>query len=148
VDNTWHLGSGFNNYSTIGGPQYELAIQWYMYYGNWWLNVSGTWVGYYPGTIYNGGQLSRNAQIIEYGGETDGVWYWAPMGSGDWATGTWLVYPAYQHSVYYFDTASNGQWASLTGITESPNCYSVGGPFWYDPWGIYFYFGGPGGGNC
>jgi hypothetical protein len=150
VNNTWHLGSGFSAYSTVGGAQYELPIQWWLYYGNWWLNVNGTWVGYYPGSIYRGGQLSRNATLIEFGGETVsdggyGYFYYPPMGSGNWAN-AWWQYAAYQRKIYYFDTANTSHWASLTAVTEAPACYSTYGSF-YDSysWGIYFFFGGPGG---
>jgi hypothetical protein len=149
VDNTWHFGSGFSAYSTVGGPQYELPIKWWLYYGNWWLSVNGTWVGYYPGSIYGGGQLSRSATLIEFGGETVadggyGYFYYPPMGSGNWANAL-SQHAAYQRQIYYIDTANNSQWASLNAGTEAPACYSTDGPFHNSSWGIYFYFGGPGG---
>jgi hypothetical protein len=151
VNNSWHFGSGLSPYSTVGGTQYELAIRWWLYYGNWWLSLNGTWVGYYPGSIYGGGQLSRNATIIEFGGETVadggyGYYYYPPMGSGNWATAGWQ-YAAYQRDIYYIDTINTAYWASLNAATEAPACYSTKGPF-YDgnsSWGIYFFFGGPGG---
>jgi len=151
VNNTWHLGIGLGNYSTVGGSQYEVPIQWWLYSGNWWLSVNGTWIGYYPGSIYRGGQLSRYATLIEFGGETvaDGAYgyfYYPPMGSGNWAN-SWWQYAAYQRGIYYIDPANNGQWAGLTGATEAPACYSEYGPFFdkSSSWGVYFFFGGPGG---
>ena len=44
-------------------------------------DVAGNdWVGYYPGSIYGGGQLSRYVQEIDFGGETVRSRIWPPMG--------------------------------------------------------------------
>lgn len=144
VNNNWYLGSGFKNYSTDGGAQYEFQMQWYMYAGNWWLQLGGQWVGYYPGSIYRGGQMSKNAQLIEYGGETVGSWIWPPMGSGNWASAGW-THAAYQSNIWYRDTSSNKYWASLTAKQPNPGCYSDAYVY-YNP--SSFYFGGPGGTGC
>lgn len=148
----WALGAGFTNYSTPGGPQYEFQMQWKFYQGNWWLFLqgSGTFdpVGYYPGSIFRGGQLTQFATLIEYGGETVGNTSWPPMGSGAYASAG-FQFAAYQRLIFYTDLAGNGQWGNLTPVEPSPNCYTL----LYTPsssggsWGSYFYFGGPGG-NC
>jgi len=156
VDSTWHLGGEFANYSTAGGPQYEVQIKWWLYYGNWWLNVNGTWVGYYPGSLYGGGQLSRYARLFDSGGEVDsdlgfGYFYYAPMGSGNWANAGYS-YAAYIGSIYYIDTANNIQYplpSSFYMNSEAPACFSTSGPFYnffppFPPY-VWFYFGGPGG---
>jgi hypothetical protein len=153
INNSWCLGCAFSTYSTWGGPQYDFDMKWYLYAGNWWLSLGNQWIGYYPGTIYRGGQLTRYAQGIEYGGETDAASsFWPPMGSGGWASYA-FGHAAYQRDVFYFDTASNPHWASLRPVTESPRCYSAAGPYWggssgWSGSGIYFYFGGPGGSGC
>ena len=46
------------------------------------------------------------------------------------------------------DTSANGQWDSLTPARPSPSCYSITDPAWDNNWGIYFWFGGPGGAAC
>jgi hypothetical protein len=61
-----------------------------------WLHRQGQAVGYYPGSIYRGGQLTRKARLIEYGGETVGSTVWPPMGSGHFASAGWQ-YAAYQY---------------------------------------------------
>ena len=95
--NKWILGAGFPNYSTPGGTQYGFTMLWELFQGNWWLKLNNDWVGYYPGSIYQGGQLAKNAQYFQFGGETDVpnwacYWFsfcptpvWPPMGSGAWS---------------------------------------------------------------
>ena len=83
TNNNWYLGGTFSRYSTYGGAQYDFTLKWYLYQGNWWLqlawlNQAAQWVGYYPGSIYRGGQLARNAQLIEYGGVVTAVPRLAP----------------------------------------------------------------------
>jgi len=148
INRNWHFGSGFTHYSTPGGTQWEFTAEYYLYEGNWWLALGGAWVGYYPGTLYRGGQLTRNAQVIEYGGETVGTTIWPPMGSGRRASAGWR-YAANQRDVFYIDTNSKTWWANLTPMQPSP-CYSTAGPYFLaqQGWGIYFFFGGPGGRGC
>jgi hypothetical protein len=143
------LGAGFNNYSTSGGTQWGFGLQYEYYQGNWWLFFSGTALGYYPGSIYNGGPLtSGSANVVEYGGEayTAGT-SWPQMGSGAFA-GAGFGYAAFQNTIFYL-SSSGSQWASLSPIVTNPGCYTLG----ITPassggsWGSYIYFGGPGG-NC
>jgi hypothetical protein len=149
TNSNWSLGSRFVYYSTLGGAQASVEMQWRLYAGNWWLYLQGQAVGYYPGSIYRGGQLTRNATLIEYGGETVGSTVWPPMGSGHFASAGWQ-FAAYQRNVFYLSTPSTTQWAHLTAAQPSPTCYTVAGPYWSTTsgWGIYFYFGGPGGSSC
>ncbi|MFN7992885.1 MAG: neprosin family prolyl endopeptidase [Bryobacteraceae bacterium] len=149
TNSAWHFGSGFSTYSTFGGSQYEFAAQYYLYAGNWWLALGGAWVGYYPGSVYRGGQLTRNAQLIEYGTESVGSSWYPPEGSGNWASAGW-TYAAYQRNVFYLNTSAASVWATLTKSQPSPACYSISGPYYSSSsgWGIYFYEGGPGGTGC
>ncbi|MGC2110092.1 MAG: neprosin family prolyl endopeptidase [Candidatus Korobacteraceae bacterium] len=152
IAGNWYLGGKFSNYSASNGTQYYFTMTWYLFRGNWWLalgnNTRRTWVGYYPGTIFRGGQMSQNAQTITYGGETVGTGNWGPMGSGAFAVKGYRV-AAYQRQVYYIDLNSASQWALLNAQQPSPNCYTVNGPIVGNDtiWGNYFFFGGPGGGN-
>ncbi len=156
ISNQWHLGGAFTNYSTSGGTQYYFTMTWYFYQGNWWLalgsNTSRTWVGYYPGAIFRGGQMSQMAQSIQYGGETTqyvGYNPWGPMGSGAFANQGY-GYAAYQRQVYFVNTTNAVQWANLNAQQPSPACYTLSGPFLQNnnTWGEYFFFGGPGGNGC
>ena len=143
------LGAGFSNYSTFGGAQYDFGAEYYLYEGNWWLAIQGTWIGYYPGSIYHGGQLASHATEIEYGTEGVGTTLWPAEGSGDWSS-TGFGYAAYQRNVFYLNTSAAGIWATLTPEDPSPACYSISGPYSSSSsgWTVYFYEGGPGGSGC
>ena len=158
----WTLGAALSHYSTTGGPQYVLTMQWQYYLGNWWLqfNNGSGWdpVGYYPASVYGTGPLaSGNASITEFGGEVcngpsgskctnpD----WPQMGSGAFASAGWQQ-AAFQNNLSYFDSSNVMHSSTLTPVTQSSGCYSIdftpsssGGS-----WGSYIYFGGPGGFPC
>src|SRR6185295_10591980 len=89
VDGEGWLGASFANYSTAGGSQTEFSARDYLYEGNWWLASNGTWIGYYPGSIYGTGQMSRYAQLIQFGTETTGATVWPAAGSGAFSTAGW-----------------------------------------------------------
>ena len=148
TNGNWRLGVGFANYSTVGGAQYEVALGFYLYQGNWWLAAGNDWVGYYPGSLYAGGQLSRWAQSIDFGGETVGSWHWPDMGSGQFASAGWTR-AAYQRSILYRNAANTGFNPSLTRSQNWPSCQTISTPTWGGAdWKTYFYFGGPGGFGC
>jgi hypothetical protein len=144
------LGGAWGNYSTYGGPQYGFSLQYQYFQGNWWLNVQGTWLGYYPGSVYNGGPMASSSDLTEVGGETyTGGSNWPQMGSGQWASAG-NGQAAYQNDIFYIaDQNTTAYYSSLTTDETNPNCYTIA----YTPssaggsWGTYFYFGGPGG-NC
>jgi len=144
------LGSSYQNYSTNDGTQYETFMGFQFSNGNWWLLANNEWVGYYPGSIYKGGQMAKYAELIEYGGETVGSPSYPPMGSGLFAS-AWWTHAAYQRNINYFDLSNNLFEASgLTAMETTPRYYTLSGPFHdtsvgYLSWGIYFFFGGPAG---
>ncbi|HZU02962.1 MAG TPA: neprosin family prolyl endopeptidase [Ktedonobacteraceae bacterium] len=156
INNNWTLGGPFDHYSSYGGDQYGFTLQYKYYQGNWWLFLKGSGdyeaVGYYPGSIYNNGQLASNAQEVDYGGETYTSGSDLPqMGSGNFASQGWQQ-AAFQNTIFYIPRDENGGtgvWTDLTPNQTNTNCYTIivtpsssGGD-----WGTYFYFGGPGG-NC
>jgi hypothetical protein len=147
VTNSRILGGGFNRYSTHGGAQYEITARYYLYRGNWWLAIQGTWIGYYPGAVYRGGQLTHFAQIIEFGTEGVGTTVWPAEGSGYWST-SGFDSAAYQRNLFYTNLAGNAVKDTLTGYDPSPGCYSTSGPFSSSSSGVYFFEGGPGGPGC
>ena len=55
--------------STPGGQQWELFIKYQLYQGNWWLNVSGEWIGYYPSSLFSDPGLQNQASLIDFYGE-------------------------------------------------------------------------------
>lgn len=159
TNHNWYLGGTWTRYSTTGGDQWGFELQWKLYHGNWWLFLKGAGnyeaVGYYPTSVYNGGQLSKKATSIIYGGETTRKTgnSWPQMGSGAFAATGWQ-HAAYQHTIFYTARDEDdgvGVWADLTTTVESlATCYTIS----YTPassggdWGTYFFFGGPGAATC
>ena len=150
TNHAWTLGGSLSPVSTYNGPQYELEFAWYLYHGNWWLYLRGTSaqqaIGYYPTSLFAGGQLATCALDIDYGGETVGTTSWPPMGSGHFpAEGFGKA--AFHRNIYYYPTTGGSANSSLTASQPSPACYKInvlsGGS-----WNPYFYFGGPGGSCC
>lgn len=144
------LGARFANYSTFGGSQYEMSAAYYLYKGNWYLAIDGNWVGYYPASIYNGGQMSRYAQTIMYGSESaTTTTVYPPEGSGDWSS-LGFAKAAYQRNVFYYNLSGNAIWSTLTAEQPSKSCYTTSQPLYSTSpgWGVYFYEGGPGGSGC
>ena len=149
INNSWVLGGSLSPQSTDGGTQYIIRMQWQLYKNNWWLFVQGAGsyvaVGYYPGTLFKDGQMSKNAQFVKYGGETwaDGNDKAGQMGSGQFANAGW-THAAYQRTIYYIDLSLTGQWTTLTPNQPTASCYTIdmhnnsAGS-----WATYFYFGGP-----
>jgi hypothetical protein len=151
VSNALTFGAPFaaSSYSVPDGGQYELQFYWEFYAGNWWLNYNGTWIGYYPGSVYHGGQLTKYSNLLEFGSESVGTTVWPAEGSGLWANNGW-TYAAYQRELWYIapNTTYSTYWDTLTPETPSPACYTITSPAYASNWGIYFYFGGPGGASC
>jgi hypothetical protein len=74
ISSQYYLGGAWTQYSTTGGTQWGFEMQWKLVRGNWWLFIRGPGeyeaIGYYPTSIFNNGQMARNATQITYGGET------------------------------------------------------------------------------
>ena len=148
VTNAVGLGYSLLPVSTLLGPQYAPSFRYYLWYGNWWVAYNGTWVGYYPGAKYHGGQNAYFAQSAQFGTETVGSYYWPPAGSGfpaNWGFG----WAAFQLNVYYQGLDFNTYPASLSVLGGS-SCYSIDGPYTNggNGWNTFFYDGGFGGTGC
>jgi len=142
-----YLGGGFSNYSSTGGTQWEMGIQVQFYQGNWWIFYQGIAFGYYPGSLYHGGQLTKHATNAQYGTESTGTNLWPPEGSGA-APALGFGKAAYQRDLFYINTSGAGIWESLSSWNVAP-CYALNGPAsGSGAWQVYFYDGGPGGSGC
>ena len=143
---SWPVGGALSPWSTISGPQYELDVGYYLYQGNWWLFVQGQAIGYYPGSNYRGGPLSKYATLVEYGGETAtySATSWPPMGSGNYASAGFRR-AAYQRQITYYPTTGGASDARLTVIQEAPWDYTAVLNYYNAPWKETLFFGGPGG---
>lgn len=150
VNNAWVLGGALSPQSSDGGTQYIIRMQWQLYNGNWWLFVQGSGdyiaVGYYPGSVFNRGQMSKNAQVVKYGGEvasTDSSSKTGQMGSGKFANTGWS-HAAYQRTIYYIDTGLTSHWTNLSSNQTDSSCYTIDmHNNTSGSWATYFYFGGP-----
>jgi hypothetical protein len=156
----WALGGTLPT-SVRDGIQYVLKTVWYLADGKWWLYLTRRVgdqpvedaVGYYPVSLFEGGQLASYAKYIEYGGEVAGIAAWPPMGSGTSpTTGSFsddFGRVAYQRDICYFPAGGGGaQYASPMANDTSPNCFTSIVKFTSAPWNRYMWFGGPGGTHC
>jgi hypothetical protein len=153
TNNAWTLGGAISPVSVVGGAQWEIELAAYLYNGNWWIYAGGTaaanTIGYYPGSLFGTGPMATSASAIKFGGETvTAKVSWPAMGSGGLAAAGWQQ-AAYQRDIFYFPTTGGAQWTGLTPQQPSPACYTLAlqTPV-ARPWGVYFYYGGPGGGDC
>lgn len=153
------LGSAISPVSTIGGNQYDIQLMYYRDAGgshDWWFQVEGQWVGYYPNSLFNSQGIASQSNAIDYGGEivntdTGGLHTTTQMGSGRFPSEGWQ-YAAYIRQLKYFDT--NNVLQDSTGLTKSTfDTNGVDNSNYYDlilssstdpNWLQYFYFGGPG----
>jgi hypothetical protein len=152
TNGSWTIGGALSPVSVQGGEQMEIEVAVYLFGGNWWLYMGGlapaNAIGYYPTSLYAGGQMATNATEMLFGGETvcSSV-SWPGMGSGAFAAAGWQQ-AAYQRNIFYFPTGGGSQWAALTAEQPSPACYTLTLASAAAPWGIYFFYGGPGGADC
>ncbi len=129
-------------------------MTWRLNQGNWWLQYGSTWVGYYPGYLYDQiPSLSTSANLIEFGGETVGgveenpprsrrfVPTWPQMGNGNTTLTPGLTAAARQSNIWYYNNTGGGAaYSSLVATSDTSSaCYtsSIGG--------ASVAFGGPGG---
>ncbi|MBC2932486.1 neprosin family prolyl endopeptidase [Nocardioides sp. zg-1228] len=152
TNSAWTIGGALSPVSVKGGVQMELEVTTYLFQNNWWIYLGGTApanaLGYYPTTLYAGGQLASGAQEILFGGETvTRAVSWPGMGSGEFASAGWQQ-AAYHRNIYYYPPGGGAQWTALSAQQPSPACYTLSLSAAAAPWGVYFFYGGTGGGNC
>jgi hypothetical protein len=147
---TVYPGAISNNVSTPGGAQWELFIKYQLYQGNWWLNVGGEWVGYYPASLYADPGLRNGAgRILFFGEIVDSASHTqatkTQMGTGYFAEYRW-PYAAFQRLLRY-QTDASGTMSDYDGsaiITDSNEYDAELHMHSATNWGSYFWFGGPG----
>jgi hypothetical protein len=150
------IGGARGSVSQQGGDQTEMEIAAYLTSDGWWLYIDGLTsadaLGYYPLSLFGGGKMASGADTIEFGGETVSgsppSGDWGPMGSGQFGSAGWQQ-AAYQRCIYYYGTSGDSNWATLSVVEPVSPCYTFNGGFdSTGTWGTYFFFGGPGGGDC
>lgn len=148
-------GVGFTVYSTNWGRQYGIQLRWQRddANDNWWLVYGTTWVGYYPGTLFDSAGVKNEASAVKYFGEIiddDPVDHTGTdMGSGgNPSSGTQQV--AFTRTLRTISTSNVWQAASSASEFRTDSfCYDVDLSFSAGVWRNYYYFGGEGyGTNC
>ena len=148
-------GALINGVSALGGVQDVITIKFQLWQGNWWFQVQGIWLGYYPATLFQGRAragttLGDHGSWVAFWGEVfsaldDPTKTTTDMGSGNFAEAGWK-WAAYQRNTL---VQSDRQGA----LVESNGSKSAEDSTYYDidshmnsgsAWGSYFWFGGPG----
>lgn len=144
-------GVGFTTFSTQNGPQFAIQLRWQRddANDNWWLVYGTTWVGYYPGTLFDAAGVRDQASQVQYFGEIinddpSGAHTATDMGSGGNPTrGSQQV--AYTRTMRTISTANVWQPASTAfEFRTDSDCYDVELLSSAGVFANYYYFGGEG----
>ncbi|CAI0392058.1 unnamed protein product, partial [Linum tenue] len=144
------LGMHLNMISQYNGQQFETKITVHKdpTSGNWWLQIQGEDVGYWPSALFKA--LSSTATAINWGGEItntnpDGRHTPTQMGSGHFASEGWKK-AAFVRNLGYVDESCTIRDPDhdLIPLTTRAECYSVHLGNFDQTYGAHFYYGGPG----
>uniref|UniRef100_A0A7N0V4E3 Neprosin PEP catalytic domain-containing protein n=1 Tax=Kalanchoe fedtschenkoi TaxID=63787 RepID=A0A7N0V4E3_KALFE len=118
--------------------------------GNWWLELGGEIVGYWPAQIFT--HLSRSAARVQWGGEiintrADDHHTTTQMGSGHFASERHskaaLFYNLLLNTREDSPTFQRPGYVSIAGLSNG-NCYSLLRSQYQKNFGDHFFYGGPG----
>ncbi len=146
-------GALINGSSTPGGGQVGITIKYQLWQGNWWFQVQGIWLGYYPASLFFG---NRNGAVT-LGDHANWVAFWGEvysddrpetlttiqMGSGYKAEEGW-TYACFQKNLLV-QTNANGAMSNHNGSdsAEDSDLYDIISTMNSgSDWGSYFYAGG------
>jgi hypothetical protein len=140
-------GAVINGVSSVDGPQYEVSIKYQLYNGNWWFAVQGIWLGYYPGSLFNGA-LQNKAEWVSFGGEvysslSNPALSNDQMGSG-YVAQMGAEFACYQRNLQY-QSAADGTMTDFNGTdaAEDSTLYDIQSFMKSSTsFGSYFYAGG------
>ncbi|XP_023524233.1 uncharacterized protein LOC111788198 [Cucurbita pepo subsp. pepo] len=144
------LGAVIDPLSTRGGQQFTITVGIFQdpKSSNWWLNVQGWPVGYWPPTLF--GYLRNSATLVEWGGEVFSSnikkvpHTGTGMGSGDYA-GEHYKYASFVRQPRIVDYSLQLKYPVRVGSwADEYSCYSVDN---YRPTLTtepVFFYGGPG----
>ncbi|KAI3889484.1 hypothetical protein MKW92_001259 [Papaver armeniacum] len=142
------LGCNFTEVSTFKGDQKDatFGIHKDQNSGNWWVQVQGIPVGYYPNSLFT--QLSKTATKIGFGGEVmymiQGRHTKTQMGSGHFPSEGGLGISSYFNQVQIIDENNKAKDPeNVKKYISNPNCYDLQIDDKHTN-GYGFYYGGPG----
>ncbi|KAI3847672.1 hypothetical protein MKX03_008850 [Papaver bracteatum] len=148
------LGCNFTEISTFNGGQKDATFSIYkdQNSGNWWIQIQGIPVGYYPSSLFT--QLSMKAAKVEFGGEIynlrhEGRHTTTQMGSGHLPSEGGLGISSYfSHVQVINENYEAKDPEDVKTYVSNPNCYDLKVDKKHTN-GYSFYYGGPGyNGNC
>uniref|UniRef100_A0A7N0V541 Neprosin PEP catalytic domain-containing protein n=1 Tax=Kalanchoe fedtschenkoi TaxID=63787 RepID=A0A7N0V541_KALFE len=149
------LGDVIAPISKYGSQNYDIQISVYKAKGNWWLELGGETVGYWPAQIFT--HLSTSANKVVWGGEivnsrNNGNHTSTQMGSGHFAS------EMYSKAAMFYNLLLNTREDSPTFqrpgyvspfVVSNGNCYSLLRAQYKEIFGDHFFYGGPGySGSC
>ncbi|RZC81996.1 hypothetical protein C5167_044572 [Papaver somniferum] len=125
------VGCNFTELSTFKGDQKDatFGVHKDKKSGNWWVQIQGIPVGYYPSSIFT--QLSKEAVEVDFGGEifnqrAKGQHTTTQMGSGHFPSEGGLGISSYFNYVQIID--ENGEPKdpiNVESVVSNPNCYDL-----------------------
>ncbi|MFJ9370472.1 neprosin family prolyl endopeptidase [Nocardia sp. NPDC101769] len=151
-DATAHPGAAINGISVIGGRQIGVSMKFQLWQGNWWFQVQGVWLGYYPASLFGTAALADHAGWAGFWGEVysalaDPTQTTTQMGSGEFAEAGWPN-ACFQNGIQV-QTVTDGTMSDLNGSAsqEDSTYYDIAQTMQSGAgWGSYFFAGGPGNG--
>ncbi|KAI3957613.1 hypothetical protein MKW92_027777 [Papaver armeniacum] len=143
------LGCNFTEMSTFNGDQKDATFGIYkdQNSGNWWIQIQGIPVGYYPSSLFT--QLSGTAMKVELGGEIYNERYkgrhtTTQMGSGHFPSEGGLRISSYFSHVQVINENNEAKDPEdVQTYVSNPNCYDLKVDKRHTN-GYGFYYGGPG----
>jgi hypothetical protein len=157
IDDTIFPGATFTPHSTPGGEQRKIMIKYQLFEGNWWFFCQGSWIGYYPASLFQGDQGAG----LTLGDHADHIGFWgeifdsedvsgrttSDMGSGFFAEAGWK-WAAYMHNllVQTDPAGSISPYDGSSGLSSTdPDMYDIEQHFRSGTdWGSFVFLGGPG----
>ncbi|OEL28949.1 hypothetical protein BAE44_0010032 [Dichanthelium oligosanthes] len=143
TNNQFAIGGSLSPVSIYGGSQYDINILIWKdpKSGNWWLQVGGSDLGYWPSSIFT--HLADSASSIEWGGEVDSPDLSTEMGSGHFPEEGFSK-ASYIRNIQVVGSSNNLKLPSaLNLLATQPNYYNVKSGA-SSNWGSYIFYGGPG----
>ncbi|KDP43847.1 hypothetical protein JCGZ_20857 [Jatropha curcas] len=145
------VGSAMKPVSVYGdkGKQYEIDIDIHKdtKSGNWWLQVQGENMGYWPSTIFT--SLAKSSTLINWGGEivnlrSNGHHTNTQMGSGHFPNEGFSKACRIRNLRYVDGLGVSRDADELITYVTNPSCYDLHIESKRNDFGVNLYFGGPG----
>lgn len=143
-------GQKISPHSQTGGTQYDMEFKLQYQLGNWWVNVNGHWMGYYPNGLFATTGLRDQADIVSWGGEVDDAVAHPGTTQTDMGSGL-FPWEGFGRAAYMRNLMNQidqvGTMSRFQGLTDADrsDCYDIRADFsGASAWGTHLYWGGTG----